>query len=143
MHAKTGMVGVACPDRPKVSTHEDNVRSASLQQLDAAEKADSLRSNQDSMKPSDASFPAKSEPVFSSKAAAVSATNITLTSAAGRPKRTQQSRPLANALRPGEIGTNCQRLKYFWLISFGLSRTNDIGCVCVCIFRSAVCINTQ
>ena len=86
VHAKTGMVGVACPDRPKVSTREDNVRSASLQQLDAAEKADSLRSKQESIKSSADSVSSISESIFvphplghAAEAAAVSDSNDAFT----------------------------------------------------------------
>ena len=102
------MVRVACPDRPEVSTHEDNVRSASLQQLDTAEKMDSLRSNQESMQSSADLVSSISESIFTprrlddpAEAAAVPDSNDAFTAS---PPLIRIPKQTTNALRPEEIG---------------------------------------
>ena len=108
------LIGATCPDRPGVSTHEDNVRSASARQLDAAEKMDSLRCNQESMKSSADSVSSISESAFvpraldhAAEAAAVPGSNDAFTArsvASLSPPLIRAPRQKTNALRPKEIG---------------------------------------
>ena len=114
------LFGVACPDRPDISTHEDMLRPASLKQLDA-EKMDSLRSNQESMKSSGVSVSAISESAFAprpldeSEATAVSDKDDTFTAsliASLSPKLIHKPRQTTNALRPEEIGNCHMRLHH-------------------------------
>ena len=111
VHAKTGMVGVACPDQSEVSTREDMLRSAFFRQLDA-ENMDAI------------SFSAISRPAFAScsrgpeEAAAVSGRNGTILNrpvASLSPKLVRRPRGRMNVLWNKKIGNCHLRLYHIWM----------------------------